>query len=797
MLEKSRTERILQYSFYGVLALSALAGLMLVPVKASGLREVRFLALPALSEIVQNAAAALQGHPNGYARALHGYLVYVFMAGSFLSAGRALLKLIVSAPGASHGVLDRVTGRERFAFYFMIGSLAYSLLWLALGVSGALTPIVAYAAGIIGWLPALIGLNAGGAGRQRGISANFSSFVFRLKSLTASQKIFLGFAGAVMLLLSANAAFYPIGADTLASHGGLPNDYIQQGRMRVNPYHFYSLLTQNTEMLIMESLLLGSDFAAQLLAWGFLAAWLLLIWGFLERHAGSVVSMAVTTAVLAVPVVSRSAFEFKNDSSTCLFIFAHYVCLIEALRRGPGEENESGKWFLLSGLAAGGAIGHKLLALPVAFFSVALLAADALIQRWKKRSQRPHWAPLIAGLVIVSAPWFLRTYWHTGNPTYPFFGNVFGLPREAGDKRLLFPEENFPPSGVERGLWNLRMSRVYFQDLLFGYNVAHPNIADSVAHTNSQRPTWGPSLLFALLAAPCFFLPSARGFRLSFAAAALSYFILLYKSPPIRYHMAVLVFLISTPLAVIWRYVLDRFSDKVHLWIPLGTLAMAALVSNVWISSQTSISFLLSGYAPGNYLRDQKTGDVYWMSHLLNTRTGGGDSVLFAGVMETYPFKRKVFATGPLNQQLLVNLAKQSSTAESLRDELIRLGVDHVVYSEASFNKWARWPPLRKTEVMARISELLSRHMRVRYASPDGSLVWYTLKAPAADDAIRLDERDAEQFPVPFIAEIKRYRAMGDGAEAGRLLGAALRAPMMAVHKQEILKMLEADRVER
>lgn len=763
--------------FYVVLTLAALAGLALIPVKWSGFLAVRTMPLPTLSDVLQNIALALQGRPNGYARAVHGYAVFAFMAGAFLSAGRALLKPIVSAPEGRSGVLDRLTGRERLAFYFVAGSLVYSLLWLGLGVSGLLNQPIAFAAGIIGWAPAVLELAAGGRSSRNGFRSPLSAFYLRLKRLTPAEAAFLAFAGGTVFFLSSNAAQYPIGPDTLGSHGGLPNYYIQQGRVAFNPHHVYSYLTQNAEMLILWSLLLGSDFASQLLVWGFLVTWLVLIWGFLERHAGSRVSMATVAMVLAVPAVSRSAGEWKNDASVGLFIFAHYVGLIEALRRTPEESDESRKWFLLSGLVLGGAVGHKLLALPVAFFSFLLLAASDGIQRWKKLPLRSFYVPCLIGTLVTASPWLLRCYGATGNPVYPFFENPF--PYQISE--------------------SLKLTRAqYFYDLLFGHVLTFPGISESIAQSirfepfwgNIYRPTWGPSLFFALLAVPCAFLPSARGFTLCWLAAALSYIFLLRGSQEYRLHMGPLVFLISTAFALSWRSVLDCAVRKFHGRLVLAAVGFIVLASNVWIATQPSFSLLLSGYAPGNsFSAGSRVGELYWMAHVFNRRSNPGDAVLLAGVLDAYPFKRKHFFTGRMNPEMLGALARRASSSEELEAELRALGVSHVIVADA-FYKRAHFPPERSLEILARLDGLLTRRMRVRFALPNRSLVWYSFDGSGPESQIRLDAEDAEAFPGEYISQIKFQRSSGNQAEALRLLEAAMPAAMLNVHKLEIYRML-------
>ncbi len=762
-MQDNKAALVHRFCFYAVLGLVAVAALALIPVKWNGWLEFPPLPFPSIEEVSLNLRIAFGGGSNGYTRAFRGYLTFAFMAGAFLSSGRFLLHLILREPKSEGGILGCLTGREKVSFYWMMGSLIYSLLWLGLGLSGHLNSSIGWIVGVAGWLPFLSGLVSG-------FRSRLDALARRLRSLKAEEAGFLLTIGTLLFFLSSNAAFNPIGADTLTSHAGLPNAYLQSGQVFVNPYHIYSYLSQKNEMLILWSLLLGSDFAAQLLVWGFLAAWLLLIWGFLERHAGSLAAMAAVALALSIPLFSRTADEFKNDASVGLFLFAHYVCLIEALREGPETKDAGRNWYLLSGIALGGAIGHKLVALPAAFFTLSFLAVDAWIKSRKNISSKPLLVPLIAGMLMVAWPWLLRAYIYTGNPVYPVF-------------KKWFPTDESP---------NLRNSGMYFYDLLFGYNeIVHRNIADGAQRYDYQRPTWGPSLFFALLIIPCAFLPSARGFRLCWSAALLSYTALHLRTLLARYHLGLLVFLVVTLFAFSWREVLERSGGKFYRRLVLGVLALAMIASNVWICAQPSFSFLLSGYSPGNR-PNMKNGmnELYWMAHVFNTRSAPGDSVLLAGIYGTYPFKRRVFANGALDPEMLGRLSMDARDADDLKERLSGLGVHHIIISK-SFYHWIDNPafPFRKG-ASKRLGAMLSRYMRVVYVLPDGSMTWYVFREDAGPDKIVWDARDAELFPGDFIGEAKALRASGNEAEARRLLEMALPVPMMAIHKDEVKRLL-------
>lgn len=748
-------------SFYAAIGFFALVTLLLAFLKIADFPDVPIAPFPSFVEIKQNVGFAISGRSNGYTRALHGYAVFAFMAGSFLSVGRVLMNRILGMDG-DDSTFNSLTGRERIALYFMIGSVAYSLLWFGLGITSMLNSYSAISSGFVGYLCSFIGRDS--------VRTRLTATLSRMREWTVSERVL----GVVLCLLSflqsSKAVFYPIGHDTLKSHGALANYYLQHGALIHNPYDIYSYLSQNTEMLVLWSLLLDSEFSAQLVILGFWIAWMLMIWGFLKRRSGNAVSLVVTATVAAIPTVSLTVNEMKNDASVGLFIFAHYVYLVEALRLPPKASVERKKWFFLSGLITGGMIGHKLLGLLIAFFSFALLSVKFCILRTKKKQPLSLLVLFLLGVVVVAGPWFMRNWIHTGNPIYPLF-----------DKSL-----TGPPLAREE-------VEFYIYDLLFGIGPSqHPVLAGSVnVHRlhpfwgSVYRPAWGPTAVFLILLAPTFLIRRATGFRLCWTAAVASYVFLAYSSPVVRYHSGVLVFLISTSLAVSWRSVIDLSRSKTSLWLPAAVLGLSIFVTNVWISTQPAFSFLLSGWGPGNYFsQGTRTANLYWVAHIFNSRSRPDDTVLLAGFSESYLFKRRVFASGALNpQKMLVDLAKQADHPSSLRDALIRLGVDHIVIARSFYKKSIHPVGDVKKKMRELIDGMLAKYMIARYTSPNGEFTWYSFRRD--DPEIRLDAKDAEAFPAMMAAEIQNLRSKGRRSDAQLMTQEALRAPMMDIHRRK------------
>jgi hypothetical protein len=256
-------------------------------------------------------------------------------------------------------------------------------------------------------------------------------------------------------LLSALAP--PTAGDALCYHLELPKAFLSDHAMRFLPDHDNSTFPLLVEMWYLWGLVLDGGVTAQLIHWGsgilFALATVILATPILGRPWAWI---AGAVAVL-VPGVTNQMTAPLNDVALALLTTLSLAAWWRAVVAG-----ESRRWFVLAGLAAGGALGTKYIALVFAAAS----ATSAAVLFWRSPERR---RPLIQGALVVfvvaasvAGMWYVRAAWYRGNPVYPFLAEVFpGNDPAAVDGLTTLPESKSPlgrhPAGIVTAAWHTTM----------------------------------------------------------------------------------------------------------------------------------------------------------------------------------------------------------------------------------------------------------------------------------------------------------------------------------------------------
>ncbi|MHB8902330.1 MAG: hypothetical protein ACYC6Y_26520 [Thermoguttaceae bacterium] len=241
----------------------------------------------------------------------------------------------------------------------------------------------------------------------------------------------LWFAAAVSVVAAlgslAGALAPPTAGDALCYHLELPKAFLAGHRLAYDPYSENSTFPLLVEMLYLWAMALDGPVAAGLVHW--LAGLLL---------AGSAVVLAAPVVgrhwawiagsiVLVVPGVTNQMTAPLNDLGLALMT----TVALAAWWRGVMLD-EGRRWLIVAGIAAGGALATKYLALVFA----AAMAAGCVWVACRGRARRQLVLESIAVVAVIAAStagaWYVRAAWHRGNPVYPFLGEVFVQQGPAG-----------------------------------------------------------------------------------------------------------------------------------------------------------------------------------------------------------------------------------------------------------------------------------------------------------------------------------------------------------------------------
>jgi hypothetical protein len=265
--------------------------------------------------------------------------------------------------------------------------------------------------------------------------------------------------------------------DSLMYHLPIAKLDVQTHSLAYSPYIRYPAFPQLNEMLFALMLILKDDVSAQLIQFlmTLLVAVGLYAWGKrLFSVTAGIWAAAIWLSNPFVLVVSSSAYI---DAGLTLFI-----CL-GAYGFSNWLQTRRTCWLVVSGaLFALGAASKYLALPPLCAFCVVLLFLSL-----REKNFRPLLV-FTATVVVIAVPWYVRNYYYTGNPVWPYFGSIFGYqPWSAEDLKGLVHEQyvnQSPPRSFLSFLllpWNIsfrllelfhmdapaRMSPAYFLALPF------------------------------------------------------------------------------------------------------------------------------------------------------------------------------------------------------------------------------------------------------------------------------------------------------------------------------------------
>lgn len=191
--------------------------------------------------------------------------------------------------------------------------------------------------------------------------------------------------------------------------------YTQNHQIVLTPYLRFPVFPQTNEMLFTLSLLFFDDVTAQLVQFLMMAVLAMALIAFGQRLFTKGAGLWSAAILLQSPLVVGLGSAAYVDIGLMLFVTLSVYALWNWLHLRAQE------WLILSAVLCGLAIGTKYTAL---FFLFAL-ASIVLYRSLKDRRYKPV-AVFILLAILVPLPWFIRSFYYTRNPVFPFFYEIFG-----------------------------------------------------------------------------------------------------------------------------------------------------------------------------------------------------------------------------------------------------------------------------------------------------------------------------------------------------------------------------------
>ena len=226
---------------------------------------------------------------------------------------------------------------------------------------------------------------------------------------------------AIILLTAVLDLLPPIEKDTLIYHLAVPKIWLNAGGVIEIPWLENSYFPMNLNLLYMAPLSFDFDIGAKFIhnVFGLLTA--LLIFLYLKKRISTNWALLGGLVFLSTPLIVRLSASAYVDLGLAFFTTAATLGII--------YWQDTGKWiyFILSSIALGLALGTKYNSV----FALAFLSCGVL---WFYKRSGNGWVKsggvtfIYAGLALsLFAPWAVKNYIFTGNPTYPLYNQLWGV----------------------------------------------------------------------------------------------------------------------------------------------------------------------------------------------------------------------------------------------------------------------------------------------------------------------------------------------------------------------------------
>jgi hypothetical protein len=507
--------------------------------------------------------------------------------------------------------------------------------------------------------------------------------------------------------------------DALAYHLAFPRIYLQAGGMREIPFMHQSYFPPLLDMLYLLGLWLGGESCAKVFHWWMAVLMVVGTGAFVQRLGGQ--SLWSALLLMGTPVIMWQSFSAYIDLSSALYIglgaFALYSAMGEtaAPHKRPTPVSTTGMradtqvcpyWLWL----AAGMMGFALATKYTALLAWGLWGLMGLL--WCGR--KCGWAGMrmvgIAALLAlaIGAPWYLRNWYWTGNPVYPFAYELFGGKNWSREQAIAYRGDQL----------RFGMGREPAQLLMLPWNLtAHPlRFADPIGANIGEQvyllPTIGMGYLATLGLIAGTGLAPGTGWLMALAALnTLGWFYLMQQ---VRYLIAVLPLLTAAGTA--WAH-------RAPCWLRLSyaTLLTIQALYTLWLFGSSYLSLLpLAMHNRDAYL--ERRLQIYPAICFLNSETPVDAGVILLDETRGYYLNRP-YMWGNAGHHRLIPYERFQSWRE-LMDWLRRAGYRYVLIN-------TRFTPQGTPEPWRALYEDAIQHGGLQPVFAAHGVVVYTLSDPS------------------------------------------------------------------
>jgi len=390
---------------------------------------------------------------------------------------------------------------------------------------------------------------------------------------TRKALLIIGVLGALFLLPYFLLPLYPPTAfDATMSHLPSAKAYAQNHGLIFLPFIRFSLFPQINEMLFSLMLILSDDVAAQLVQFLMMGLVALGLYAWGQRLFNSRVGCWAAALWISSPLVLWAGSSAYIDIGLACFIFFGVYAFSNWM------DSDETHWLIISAAFLGFAAAAKYSAL----FFLALLGLILVFKEIKKRRFRQI-ALFTTIAALIAGPWYLRTYYYTGNPVSPFSPHIFGDGFFSENEVHTIIKDLTPLYGTEKTFKNV---------LLLPWNLTFKS---TLFHAEALITS------MYLLALPLVFFFSMVHSRIRMFLILIVLYVVFWfsSSQDLRYLIPIFPF-----LSLVVAGSLDMLTEKTRFlrkprWKPVLTISVAiALIWPGWLYALRTIRTL--GTPPAN-----------------------------------------------------------------------------------------------------------------------------------------------------------------------------------------------------
>jgi hypothetical protein len=481
-------------------------------------------------------------------------------------------------------------------------------------------------------------------------------------------------------------------ADTY--HLTLPRLYLEAGGFRPVRLNVYSNWPLAVDLLFALGLMLDDHVTATTLHFGLGVLTALGVHRYVRRHGPPWAALAGAAFFLGTGLVQVEMGIAYVELGMAFFFLQACVWLIASFE-DPAHERG---WLLLTGVACGLLAGTKHTGL---FGGVAIAVVYAAHHLSRAGSAAAGVRALGRGLrdvalpaFLLALPWYVKSFWYTGNPVYPFLYEVFGgvdwsaeLSRQHAAWHASY--------GVGSG-WRqlLQLPLIVFSSRA----AAHPRFFGTL------EPMW--TVLVPLALVLCF---RRRAIAFPLLAAAVFFWLWAFSSQQMRFLVAILPLLAAAAALALARAV-DALPRR-PAWLGglVALVALALMVASVEPRLADARRWLWRYRHEGAAVM-QSAVHPRWRA--LERLVPADGKLLFLNSNHGFFCPRPYLADSFFEASQVIELLRPYESVEALHEFLRRSGITHVLHH----------PPFRGMVYPDAVPALLEDGSRMApiYRSGDG-----------------------------------------------------------------------------